>query len=54
MATGSRSLRGSAVYKVTLQGGKTRRLDELDNPIIVFEYEIEPNGTYRGKSWQWK
>jgi hypothetical protein len=26
---------------------------ELDNILVVFEYEIDANGNYHGRAWQW-
>ena len=51
-----RSLKGSAIYRIASQpavnGGGT--LAQLDNIVVVFEYDIDANGTYHGKAWQWK
>ena len=51
---GSRSLKGSAVYRLTQPTEKGITLAELDNVMVVFEYEIAANGNYYGKAWQWK
>ena len=56
LPSGGRSLKGSAIYRVSSQpavnGGGT--LAELDNIVVVFEYDIDVNGNYHCKAWQWK
>ena len=54
LPSGGRSLRASAIYRVTPYDGKGGKLAELDNTIVVFEYEIDANGGYHGKAWEWK
>ena len=54
LSSGSRSLKGSAVYRLTQPTEKGITLAELDNVMVVFEYEIDANGNYYGKAWQWK
>lgn len=54
LPSGGRSLKGSAVYRSIQSTGKVGKLAELDNVVVVFEYEIDANGNYHGKAWQWK
>lgn len=54
LPSGVRSLKGSAVYRLTPSHAGNSKLAELDNVAVVFEYEIDANGMYHGKAWQWK
>lgn len=52
LPSGNRSLKGSA-YKIMNQvNGISGKLAELDNVLVVFEYEVAQNGAYHGKAWQ--
>ena len=53
LSSGGRSLKGSAIYRLTSPTDKSGKLAELDNILVVFEYEIDANGTYHGRAWQW-
>jgi hypothetical protein len=54
LSSGGRTLKGSAVYRLTPPADKGGRLADLDNVVAVFEYEIEANGNYHAKAWEWK
>jgi hypothetical protein len=54
LSSGSRSLKGSAVYRLPQPADKGSVFAEIDNVMVVFEYEIGANGNYFGKAWGWK
>jgi hypothetical protein len=46
-------LKGSAIYRLSSPTDKSGKLAEVDNILVVFEYEIDANGNYHGRAWQW-
>jgi hypothetical protein len=45
----STSWRGSLYYKTS-----SKKLERLNNTVVVFEYEIDDTGNTDAKIWEWK